>query len=112
MHEGGFGDLLQIHALVGAGHREYAAREFDIAFIRFHDMRGNPGAFVYDLARRCPQGGATDDSGARAVGADAKGDPVGIAINILDIAGVNAKAFRCDLAENGFMALALVLATH
>src|SRR6185312_5919995 len=75
-------------------------------------VRGQALAFGDDLVRRHNHRGAADHGRARAVGADAEGDTVGIAIDVLNVARIDAELFREHLLERRLVPLALVFAAH
>src|ERR1051325_6451264 len=70
-----------------------ADNKFDVGLGRFEEMRGEPLALGDDLVGGHPQGRTADDGRARPVCADAEGDPVGIAIDVLHLARVDPEAF-------------------
>ncbi len=92
------GDLGDADAPVGAGDREVAAivadRELDVDIGRFEQMGGDAFALGDDLVGGEPQGRAADHRRARAVGADAEGDAVGVAIDDIALRPDRARAFR------------------
>ena len=99
-------------AAVGAGDREIAVGEFDVGVGGFEQMRGKRLALGDDLVGRHPQGRAADHRRARAVGADAEGDAVGVAVDVLYVAGSSPSFSFEHLLEGRLVALALVLAAH
>ncbi len=86
--------------------------ELDVGLGRFQQVGGDLLRLGDDLVGRHPQGRAADHGRARAAGADAERDPVGVAVDILDVAGVEAELFGQDLLEGRLVALALVLGAH
>src|SRR3984893_8106320 len=105
-------DVGDADAPVGAGDREIAIGEFYVGGGGFEQMRGNAFAFGDDLVGRHPQGRAANHRRARAIGADAKSDAVGIAVDVLHGRRIEPELFVQHLLEGGFVALALVLAAH
>jgi hypothetical protein len=72
-------------------------------------MCGNALAFGDDLVGRHPQGRTTDYRRARAVGADAEGNAVGVAVNVLYGHRVEPEPFVEHLFERCLVALALAM---
>src|SRR5258708_8381142 len=62
-----------------------------------------------DLLHRLDDGGAADRDRARAVRAHAELHLVGVAVNDLHLADGNAETFRDELAERGFVTLAVAV---
>ena len=75
-------------------------------------MRRHLLALGDNLVGRDPQRRTADHGRARAVGADAERDPVGVAVDVLHLVRVDAEPLVEHLLEHGFVALALVLAAH
>src|SRR5690348_522858 len=75
-------------------------------------MRGNAFALGDYLVGGHPQGRAADHRRARSVGADAKGDTIGVAVDVLHGRWIEPELFIQHLLEGGLVALALVLAAH
>ena len=75
-------------------------------------MGGDLLALGDDLVGCHPQRSAADHRRARAGRAHAEGDPVRVAVDVLDFARLDAEALVQDLLKGGLVALALIFRAH
>ena len=105
-------DVLQDDGAIGADDRELPIRERNVGFRRLQQARGDLLALGDDLVRRGPQRGAADDGRARAHGAHAEADALGVAVDVAHVGRVEPEALVQDLLERRLVPLALVLRSH
>jgi len=75
-------------------------------------MAREPPSFIDYLAGREGQRRAADHHRARAVRAHAEGHAIGVAVDVLNVVGVETKALAEDLFERRLMPLAMRLGAH
>ncbi|MCY1306023.1 hypothetical protein D9M70_558550 [compost metagenome] len=97
------------HRLVGAGNLQFAVLNHDVAFVRFHQMRGDLLCLGLHLVERLDDRRHADRAGARAVGAHAHLHLVGIAMHDVDAVNRNAEAVGDELGKGGLVALAVAV---
>ena len=101
------GDAAQRNGPVGAGDREDAVGEVDIGLGGFEQMRGDRFRLLDDAVGRHQHGRAAQRRRARAAGALAERDLVGIALDVGDLIGVEAEPVAHQLLEDGLVPHAL-----
>ena len=79
----------------------------DVGGIDLEQVGGELLRLGRDPFRRHVDGRSADGGGARAAGALAEKDLVGIALHVMDLVGIEAEAVAHDLLEDGLVALAL-----
>ena len=104
------GDLGEAERHVAAGDAEDAVLEHDVGRVAVEHVRGDPLHLGDDLAGRAQERAAADGERARAVGADAVGDPRRVAMDDLDLGRVEAGLVGDELGEGGLVALAVGVA--
>jgi hypothetical protein len=102
-------DFLQAQAAIGARNRETPVAERDVGFPRFEQVRGNAPSLRDDAIGGAPQRAAAERHRARAEGAGAERDQARVAFLVTDRRGQKSQALAGDLAEHGFVALAMAL---
>ena len=100
-------DLADRHALVGAADREPAAGELDVVDRRLEQVRRDRLGLLDHLVGGPDQRLATDDQRPRAVGVEALGRDLGVAVQHLDVLERDAEPVGDDLAERRLVALAV-----
>ena len=103
-------DIAESSRFVGAGDRELAVLELDIAFRRFQHEGGDFLGLGLDLVERLDDRRHADRAGARAIGAHAELHLVGIAVHDRNVLERNAKPLRHQLREGRLVALAVRMA--
>ena len=104
--------VIQRHRLVGAGDGEGAVGILDIAFGRLQHVAGDGFALVDDLVRCRRHRAAAHGRRARAAGAAAHPQYVGVALDHADVVGIDAQPFADDLLVDGLVPLALLRGAH
>ena len=104
----GLGDLVDGDGLVGLRAREDAVGELGVVERNLQQVRGERVGLDQDLFGRQQEGRAADRGRARAAGAFAEKNLVGIALQICHLARIEAETVADDLLERGLVALALV----
>src|SRR5690606_10844290 len=97
------------HGLVGTSDLQLAVFYDDIAFVRFHQMRGNFLCLRLYLVERLHHGRHADGAGARAIRAHAHLHLVGVAVPDGNGIERHAQTSRYELGEGGFVALAVAV---
>src|SRR6185437_15927672 len=97
---------------VGAGNREHAIRELDVAVARFQHVRRDLLAFDDHFVSGFGERRATDRRRPRAVRAEPELDLVGIAEHDLDVLARDAELARYDLRARRLVTLAVVVRAH
>ena len=108
-HVGGEGDLAEGLLAVGAGDPVLAVRELDVGDARLEQMGGDLLALVDDLVDRLVDRRAADRRRARAVGAHAERDAVGVAVDDLDVLDRDAEPLDDELREGRLVPLAVAV---
>ena len=102
-----FATSLMVERAVGLGAGEHAVGKIDLVGIELEEMRGNVLRLAGDPFGRDIDRRAADGGGARAAGAFADKDLIGIALDIVHLLRVEAEAVAHDLLEDRFVPLAL-----
>ncbi|MEA3192053.1 MAG: aerobic carbon-monoxide dehydrogenase large subunit, partial [Betaproteobacteria bacterium] len=103
------GDLAEAEGAVGAGDRELAVLELDVALARLEHVAGDLLALGDDLVDGLVDRRHADGARARAVGAHAELHLVGIAVHDGDGLDRHAEPVGDELGEGGLVALAVAV---
>ena len=101
------GDAAQRHGAVGAGDREDTVGEIDIGLGRFEQVRGDRLRLLDDPVGCHQHRRAAQRRRARAAGALAERDLVGVALDVGDLVRMEAEPVAHQLLEDGLVPHAL-----
>ena len=105
--EGGKRDLTQRHTLIGALDAEPAGGEFDIVPVGFQQVRRDRFRLLDYLVRGGDDRHSADNQRTGAIGVHSLLCHLSVAVQDLDVVKRNAEPVGDDLAERGFVALAM-----